>query len=121
MRLFLLPAFVASLFAADPPVVEPSEGAMRMAFETRLMADVQSAMAYVAETQGEEGVARVRAAGTDRFEIRAFTKQDCVRGNDGHVCGFAVELAVVNGMIQQTIKGRFLSGPGGQLTYSQAI
>jgi hypothetical protein len=120
MRLFLLPTIVASLFAADQPV-EPSEHAMRAAFEIRLTEDVQNAMAYVAETSGPEGVERVRAAGTDQFEIRTFKKQDCVRNESGYVCDFAVELSVVNGMIQQTLKGRFLPGPSGQLTFIHAI
>lgn len=119
MRLFLLPTIVASLFAADQPV-EPSEHAMRAAFEFRLTEDVNNALAYVAETSGIEGVQRVRAAGTDQFAVRSFKKQSCSRAEAGHVCDFAVEVAVVNGMIQQTIKGRFLIGPAGQLTFVQA-
>lgn len=119
MRLFLLPTIVASLFAADQPV-EPSEHAMRSAFEVRLTEDVQNALAYVAETSGPEGVERVRAAGTDQFAIQTFKKQDCVRSETGHVCDFAVELTVVNGMIQQTVKGRFLTRPDGQLTFLYA-
>ena len=120
MHLFLLPTIVVSLFAADQPV-EPSEHAMRAAFEFRLTEDVNNALAYVAETSGEEAVERVRAAGTDRFAIRSFKKQGCARAETGYDCDFAVEVAVVNGMIQQTIKGRFLDGPTGQLTFVQAI
>jgi len=119
MRLFMLPMIVA-LIAGDQPV-EPSEGAMREAFQSRLAADVQNAVAFVAETSGPAGVERVRAAGTDRFEIRSFKKRDCVRGDDGHVCDFAVEVSVVNGTIQQTLKGRFLPGPDGALTFAHAI
>lgn len=116
MRSFTLPILVAALFAVDQPA-EPSELAMRAAFETRLARDVQNALAYVEETAGRDGVERVRAAGTDRFAIRSFRKHDCVRSEDGHVCGFAVELSVVTGTIQQTLKGRFQAGPGGQLTF----
>lgn len=119
MRLFMLPVLVATLFAADQPV-EPSEHAMRAAFETRLALDVQNALAFVQETAGEAGVQRVRAAGTDQFAIRTFRKHDCVRGEIGHTCGFEVELAVVTGTIQQTLRGRFLSGPGGLLTFAHA-
>jgi hypothetical protein len=116
MRLFLWPLIAANLVAADKPV-EPTESAMRSAFEMRLTQDVRNALAYVAETAGEEGVERVRAAGTDQFAIRTFRKHDCVTSEAGHLCDFEVELAVVNGMIQQTVKGRFLSGPAGALTF----
>jgi hypothetical protein len=119
MRLFLLP-IIASLFAAEQPV-EPSENAMRTAFESRLTQDVQNALAYVAETAGEEGLERVRAAGTDQFAIRGFRKQTCSPGETGYVCDFDVELTVVNGMIQQSLKGRFVAGPAGDLTFQHAI
>ena len=120
MRLFMLPIIIATLFAVDQPV-EPSEHAMRAAFEMRLTNDVQNALAFVAETAGPEGVERVRAAGTDQFAIHTFKKHDCVRSEAGHLCDFAVELTVVTGMIQQTLKGRFLSAPGGQLTFVHNI
>jgi hypothetical protein len=116
MRLFLLPIIAISALVNDQPA-EPTEGAMRVAFESRLTRDVQNALAYVAETAGEEGVERVRAAGTDQFAIRAFKKNDCVRSDTGHVCGFDVELTVVNGMIQQSVKGRFQAGSAGELTF----
>jgi hypothetical protein len=116
MRLFLWPLVAANLVAADKPV-EPTESAMRTAFEIRLTQDVQNALAYVAETAGEEGLERVRAAGTDQFAIHSFKKNDCVASEAGHLCGFDVELAVVSGMIQQTVKGRFLAGPTGELTF----
>jgi hypothetical protein len=119
MRLFLLP-IIASLFAAEQPV-EPSESAMRTAFESRLTRDVQNALAYVAETEGEEGVERVRAAGTDQFTIRGFKKQACAASETGHVCDFDIELTVVNGMIQQSLKGRFVAGPSGDLTFQHDI
>jgi len=119
MRLFLLPTIVASLFATEQPL-EPSEQAMRAAFEFRLTEDVQNALAYVAETAGPEGVERVRAAGTDRFAIEDFKKQNCVRNETGHLCDFAIEVSVVNGKIEQTLKGRFQSRPEGGLTFAYA-
>jgi|SRR4051812_27234484 hypothetical protein len=116
MRLFLLPMIAIGLVAVDQ-ADEPSERAMRAAFETRLAVDVRNALDFVAETAGREGVERVRAAGTDRFELRTFSKHDCVRSEAGYTCAFDVDLSVVNGSIRQTFTGRFVSGPGGLLTY----
>lgn len=93
---------------------EPSEMAMRAAFAAKLAAQVQGALDYVAETGGAEAVEKVRAAGTDRFEIRSFTKLDCARSDElGHVCGFAVEVGTVGGPLQHSLRGRFFSGPRG--------
>ena len=118
MRVLALPVVLLGLVTVDQSN-EPSESAMRVAFEARLTAQVQSALDFVAETSGPEGIARVREAGTDRFEMRAFRKLDCLRDDAGHICGFAVDISVVNGAIQKTLKGRFLSGPGGRLTFTQ--
>jgi hypothetical protein len=92
---------------------EPSQTAMRRAFETKLAAQVQSALDYVAETAGAEALERVRDAGTDRFAIRSFVKLDCARSDLGHVCGFAVDLDTVAGSQQYTLRGRFAPGPRG--------
>src|SRR5262252_2790017 len=112
MRVLLVPAVVAGVLVV-PGSDEPSEGAMRLAFETTLSAQVQSALAFVAETGGEEALARVRAARTDAFDIRAFTKLGCAPSAAGHVCDFAVRIGVVTGELDRTVTGRFHAGPHG--------
>ena len=88
---------------------------MRAAFQTTLSAQVQSALAYVAETGGEAALARVRTAGTDAFDIRDFTKRECARSADqlGHVCSFSFRNGVVAGEVTATMTGRFYTGPRG--------
>lgn len=119
MRILLLPLLSLGLLSAAPPSGEPSEAAMRAAFETALAAQVRSAMDFVAESSGAQAVERIHQAGTDRFALNGFKKHDCMRSAVGHICGFAVDLAVVNGTIQQTVRGRFLPGPDGRLTFAQ--
>jgi len=118
MRVLMVPMVAVGLLVCDRSD-EPRESAMRAAFELRLAADVRGAIEFVAETSGAEGVARVRAASTDRFRIQSFKKFDCWRaeGAVGHVCAFAVDIAVVNGTIQRTLQGRFTSGRDG-LTFA---
>lgn len=118
MRVLMVPMVAVGLLVCDQSD-EPRESAMRTAFELRLAADVRGALDFIAETSGPEGVARVRAAGTDRFHVRGFKKFDCWRaeGALGHVCAFAVDIAVVNGTIQRTLHGRFTSGRDG-LTFA---
>ena len=118
MRVFMVPLVAFGLIAIDQQG-EPSERDMRAAFEARLAAQVESAMEFLAETSGPEAVERVRQAGTDQYSVRNFTKRDCSRGDAGYVCAFAVDLAVVTGTIQQTVKGRFMPGPDGRLTFTQ--
>ena len=114
----MVPLVAVGLLVSNQPD-EPRESAMRTAFESRLAADVHGALDFVDETSGPEGVARVRAAGTDRFRIRSFKKFDCWRTEDalGHVCAFAIDISVVNGTIQRTLQGRFTSGRDG-LTFA---
>jgi hypothetical protein len=118
MRVFMVPLIAFGLVIADRSD-EPSEQAMRSAFEMKLAAQVQSALDFVAETSGADAVEKLRQAGTDRFAVRTFKKQDCLRGEAGYVCAFAVDLTVVTGTIQQTVRGRFQPGPDGQLTFTQ--
>lgn len=118
MRLLMVPLIAFGMIAVDQPD-EPSESAMRAAFELRLAAQVESAMDFLAETQGPQAVERVRQAGTDQFTVRSFTKKDCQRGENGYICAFAVDLAVINGTIQQTVRGRFTPAPDGRLTFTQ--
>ena len=112
MRVLLIPAVVAGVLAV-PGSDEPSEAAMRAAVQLTLSAQVQSALSYVAETGGEDALARVRAARTDAFDIHAFTKFDCAARANGHVCGFAVRIGVVTGQLNRTMTGRFTAGPNG--------
>jgi hypothetical protein len=94
---------------------EPSAADMRSAFQARLGAQVQSVLDFVAETGGEEALARVRTARTDAFDIRSFTKLDCAPSlrASGHVCEFAVRIGVVTGELEATVTGRFYAGPRG--------
>jgi hypothetical protein len=112
MRGLLIPAVAAGVLVV-PGSDEPSQAAMRAAVQLTLSAQVQSALAYVAATGGEQALARVRAARTDAFDIRRFTKLDCAARASGHVCGFAVRIGVVTGPFDRTMTGRFYTGPHG--------
>lgn len=109
MRVWTLPVValgvtVASLSVSD----EPNERAMRAAFEASLTAQVRNALDFVAESSGPEAVAKVREAGTDRFEIRSFRKLYCMSGEKlGHVCSFAVDIGVRDGSLREILLGRF--------------
>ena len=61
MRLLTVPIVVCGVLIAAGSD-EPSESAMRAAFETRLAAQVRSVLEFVAETGGEDALARIRAA-----------------------------------------------------------
>ena len=114
MRILTLPAVLAGALAVSGSD-EPSAADMRSAVQATLTAQVQSVLDYVAETGGEEALARVRVARTDEFDIRSFTKLDCTATADkpGHLCEFAVRVAVVAGELQATMRGRFFAGPRG--------
>jgi hypothetical protein len=114
MRVITLPAVLAGVLAVSGSD-EPSAGEMRTAFQATLTAQVGSVLDYIAATGGEEALARVRAARTDQFDIRSFTKLDCAAGagGRGHVCEFAVRIGVVTGELQATMTGRFYAGPRG--------
>jgi hypothetical protein len=114
MRVLTLPAVLVGIFAL-PGSDEPSAAEMRSAVQATLTAQVQSVLDYVAETGGEETLARVRAARTDAFDIRSFTKLDCTTSADkpGHLCDFALRVGVVTGELRATMRGRFYAGPRG--------
>lgn len=114
MRILTLPAALVGIFAVFGSN-EPSTAEMRSAVQATLTAQVQTVLDYVAETGGEEALARVRAARTDAFDIRAFTKLDCTTSADkpGHVCDFALRVGVVTGELEATMRGRFYPGPRG--------
>jgi hypothetical protein len=114
MRVFPVWTMVLGVLAVSGSD-EPSEAAMRSAFAATLSAQVQSALDYVAETGGADALDQVRAARTDEFDIRSFTKLDCAAspGRPGYVCGFAVRVGVATGMLERTMTGRFYPGPHG--------
>jgi hypothetical protein len=121
MKTLALP-LIALGIAAHSYADEPAASQMRIAFAARLAADVQGALAFVAETGGAAAVDQVRAAGTDRFEIRSFRKLDCARMDEGrgYVCGFVVDVNVVNGTLHRTLSGYFLPGPSGPIFKHEA-
>ena len=114
MRVLTLPIVLVGVLAVSGSD-EPSAAEMRSAVQATLATQVQSVLDYVAETGGDEALARVRAAQTDAFDIRSFTKLECTSsaGRPGHTCAFAVRVGVVNGELQATMRGRFYAGPRG--------
>ena len=117
MRVLGIPFVILGVLAATGSTSsdEPSEAAMRAAFETRLGAQVRSVLDFVAETGGDAALEKIRAARTDEFAIRAFRKLDCARGAPAraYVCTFAVQVGVVSGVLEETMTGRFVDGPRG--------
>jgi len=114
MRVLLLPLVaVGVIFFVHTN--EPTENQMRNAFERSLAAEVADVMAFVGESGGREAVERVRLAGNDRFEIRDFRKVDCqpMAMKSGFDCAFTVNIALANGPMQRSLKGRFYNTPEG--------
>jgi hypothetical protein len=115
MRVWTVPvvamiAVVASFSLSD----EPTERSMRVAFEANLTAQVDNVLAFVAEANGPEAVDKLRAAGSDRFEVRSFRKLYCATGEKaGHVCSFAVDIGLRDGGVRQILLGRFVIGERG--------
>ncbi len=107
MRLWTVP--IVALGAVVMSISdEPTERAMRAAFEASLAIRVQNALDFVAETSGPEAVSKVREAGTDKFAISGFHKLGCQRGENGsYVCRFSVDIAVVGGHVREELTGRF--------------
>jgi hypothetical protein len=120
MRLFLLP-FAAFVLVPPGQSPEPTERAMRIAFEQRLQTQVNNALEFLSETGGPGAVARIRDAGMDRFEVRTFRKLDCAPDNDGFRCNFEVDMTLVTGPLGQNISGRFGPDADGRLTFVQDI
>jgi hypothetical protein len=120
MRILTLPALLVGVLAVTGSD-EPSAAEMRSAFQATLNAQVQSVLDYMAETGGEDALARVRAARADAFDIRSFTKLDCAASADkrGHLCAFAVRIGVFTGELQATVRGRFYAGPRGLVFVSE--
>ena len=120
MRLFLLP-LVAYTLVLPGQSDEPTERAMRIAFEQRLQVQVSNALEFLTETGGLEAVARIRDAGMDHFEVRTFRKLDCTPDDADFHCNFEVDVSLVTGAVEKKISGRFGRGPDGRLTFVQDI
>ncbi len=114
MRLFAVPLVALGVLMGGYSN-EPTEGQMKSAFESSLTALVHNALDFVMEAGGPEAADQVRQAGSDRFAIRSFRKHDCLRnsGETDYVCGFAVDIELMNGDLQRRMSGRFYSGPHG--------
>ena len=87
----------------------PTEFQMRDAFEHYLADQTAQTVEFIQETGGPSAVERVKAAGNDRFEIRAFQKRECQqsRAKAGYDCTFNVDIDLANGMIHRALEGRF--------------
>jgi hypothetical protein len=109
MRVWTMPAVVVGIFVVTGFSDEPSETAMRAAFQARLAAEVSAALDFAAATGGEGAVARIHEAHTDAYDIRGFSKLACMPSAraEGHVCTFAVRIGVATGEIERQLTGRF--------------
>jgi hypothetical protein len=87
----------------------PSEIEMRNAFQNYLADQTAQTVEFIQETGGASAVERVKAVGNDRFEIRAFRKNECEQSlaNPGYDCSFSVDIELANGMIHRALEGRF--------------
>ena len=87
----------------------PTELQMRDAFEHYLVNQTAQTVEFIQETGGPGAVERVKAAGNDRFEIRAFRKLECQQSptKPGYDCTFNVDIDLANGMMHRTLAGRF--------------
>ena len=115
MRVWTLPVVALGVMTASLNLdAQPSEGAMRAAFEASLAVQVRNALDFVAESGGPEALAKVQDAGNDRYEIRTFRKLYCLAGDKvGFVCSFAVDIGVRDGLLQHILLGRFVPREGG--------
>jgi len=121
MRVFTIPIVALGVTVASLSVDDqPGETAMRVAFEASLATQVQNALDFIAESAGQDAVSKAREAGTDYFEVRTFRKLYC-RPDEmtGHWCGFAVDIGLRAGSVQQVVVGRFIRHRGG-LIFAQA-
>lgn len=113
--------FAVALIFASPSRADdaPRRQEMCQAFRTYLSTQVQRVLEFVRETEGPDGVARVRRAGTDRFEIRSFSTPQCRRfnGMPNQVCSFSVRVATVKGIIRRTVTGYFVARGYGHLVF----
>ncbi len=121
MRVFVFPLVALGVLAGGYSD-EPSEGQMKRAFEHSLAAQVRNAMELVSEAGGPEAVEKIREIGSDRFTIRTFRKLDCARAarSNVHVCGFAVNIELMNGNLERQMHGRFAPSSSG-LAFAEEV
>jgi hypothetical protein len=114
MRLFAIPVIALGVLMGGYSD-EPTEGQMKGAFEYSMQMLVRDALEFVTEAGGPEAADQLRQVGSDRFAIRSFRKLDCARdaGDAGYVCGFAVNIELMNGDLQRRMSGRFIDGAQG--------
>jgi hypothetical protein len=121
MRLFAIPVVALGVLMGGYSD-EPTEAQMKGAFEHSMETLVRSVMDFVVEAGGPEAADQLRQAGSDRFAIRSFHKLDCARdtGDAGYVCGFAVDIELMNGDLQRRMSGRFINGAQG-LAFAEEV
>lgn len=116
MRLWVIPIFAIGVVLGGAARHEPTEGEMRAAFAGSLALQVRNALDFARASGGEVAVQAIREAGTDRFDIADFHKVACQPLEGGaHLCGFTVDLNLVNGPVRHTLSGRFSAGQGGYM------
>jgi hypothetical protein len=121
MRLFVFPLITLAVLAGGFSE-EPREAQMQQAFETSLSIQVRNTLDFVAEVSGAEAVEKIREAGSDRFAIRSFRKLDCSRADGaGYLCGFAVDIELMNGRLERRMDGRFSPNSLGGLAFAEGI
>src|ERR1035437_2619301 len=91
------------------PSKAPTEMQRRAAFEPYWADQTPQTVEFIQETGGPSAVERVKAAGNDRFKIRAFQKRECQqsRAKAGYDCTFNVDIDLANGMMHRALEGRF--------------
>lgn len=112
MRVLGFPLVAAGVLAGTTSN-EPTERQMRGAFEAALSGFVRNALEFAAETAGQQAVAQVRLAGTDRFDIRAFEKRDCLRAAAASEFVCALRSISICRTLRRALSGRFVAGANG--------
>lgn len=123
MKLWAIPAAItaALICTSGAPLDEPSERAMRTAFEGVLSLQVRNALDFAAESGDASALEKIRENRTDLFAISIFRKLRCENeAGGGHRCDFQVDLELSNGRLEKTLSGRFVGGADG-LRYVQDI
>jgi hypothetical protein len=92
---------------------------MKGAFSDALTTQVRNVLEFVGETEGSEAVERLRDSGFDRFSVNTFQKLQCRPDERGYLCDFAVDVGLVNGVLQRTLTGRFAASQDGLVSFRE--